>query len=390
VSGAQRSEEPPSVATSSNPGVLIVIGSLDAKGGLRRRVSDLAGALARERRVTILTWTARRRPRAHVRADGVRVVSVPSVLDWGSDHHPVAAAINTAVSLLTGVAAAVLLRGRWSVAYGVGLHPEGTVAGLAARGKRSFVITTWLVGPFGNAQRLGRSASRRVVLSLLRSARWIAPETHEAAEELIDLGLPRDRLALVSAAVDLHRFRPLSELERQRGSNGRTRNVAVYAGRFDLRQKRLDLLLDAWEAAALGGWELVLAGDGEDQAVVRGKAQEFANVRVLGWRDDVRSLLARADLFLLPTVAEGSPLSLLEGMACGLPGIVSAIPGLAARRPDGVLLAGNEVDAWVAALRKIDALGLDGRRAAGSRARAWVEAHADSTHSYARWAELLS
>jgi hypothetical protein len=57
-----------------------------------------------------------------------------------------------------------------------------------------------------------------------------------------------------------------------------------------------------------------------------------------------------------------------QGMACGLPGIVSATPGLAARRPEGVLLAANRVPAWIEALRTVDALGAAGRREAG---RGW-------------------
>ena len=378
------------VTASDESGVLLVVGRFASHGGVQNRVSDLAGSLARRRPVTILTWVQRSRPRSEIRPHGVRVVSVPSLLAWDRDHHSVAAAINTAVSVLTGVAAAVLLRGRWSVAFGMGLHPEGTVAALAARGQRRFVVTTWLVGPLGNAARLHRSVSRRVVLSLLKGAHWIIPETLDAAQELIDLGLSRERLTIVDAGIDLSRFRPRRQADHRGDPDGHGRKLAVYAGRFDLRQKRLDLLLDAWQAAALVGWELVLAGAGEDEIVVHRKTQALDGVHVLGWQADVASLLASADLFVLPTVTEGSPLALLEGMACGLPGVASAIPGLAARRPAGVLLAENNVGAWVNALRKIDALGPVGRRAAGDRARAWVAGNADATRSYARWAELLS
>jgi len=371
------------------PDVLIVAGSFDAQGGLQRRLSELAGSLARDRSVTVLTWVARARPRNELRANGIRVVVVPSLLDWRRDHHPVAAAINTAVSVATGVTAALVLRRRWSVACAAGLHPEGTVAALAAWRHRSFVVTTWLVGPLGNAERLRRSICRRAVLRLLRRARWLVPQTIDSAQELIELGLPAGRVKVVSAGVDLRRFRPAPEPDRRLRLDGTHRNVAVYAGRFDLRQKRLDLLLDAWRAAALTDWELMLAGAGDDEPTVRRRAAEQGSVRVLGWQDDVASLLASADLFLLPTVAETNALAMLEGMACGLPGIVSATDGLSARRPDGVLLAENQVAAWVRALHEIDAVGPDHRRATGARARAWVEAHADSARSHALWAELL-
>jgi glycosyltransferase involved in cell wall biosynthesis len=370
-------------------GVLLIVGPF-SEGGVRKRVFDLARSLAREQRVTILTWAQRPLPHRAIGADGVWVVSAPSLLRWDRDHRPLFAAINTVASILTGLAAAALLRRRWTVACGMGLHPEGTLAALAARGARRFVITTWLVGPFGNAARLRRSASRRMVLSLLKGATWIAPETPEAARELIDLGLPPERLTIVEAGIDLTHFRPRPDARPALEANGKGPRLAVYTGRFDLRQKLLDLLLEAWRTAALEDWELVLTGAGPDEAAVRLAAAATAGVRVLGWQDDVAPLLAAADLFVLPTAAEGSPLALLEGMACGVPGVVSSIPELAARRPEGVLLVENDVSAWAQAFHQVDALGPRARRAMGDEARAWVEANADAVRSHARWAEVLS
>jgi glycosyltransferase involved in cell wall biosynthesis len=370
--------------SSDERGLLIVVGRFSSAGGVRNRVSDLACSLARARRVTILTWEPLALPRRRLRADGVRIVTVPSLLAWDRDHATLPAAINTVVSVFTGVCAAVLGRRRWSVAYGMGLHPEGTVAALAAIGSREFVLTTWQVGPPGNAQRLQRSASRRVLVPLLGRARSIAPETSYGARELLELKLPAERLTVVEGGVDLDRFKPSGRVE----SEGSRR--AVYAGRFDLRHKRLDLLLEAWRAAELPEWELMLVGGGVDELAVRRQAAGITGVRIVGWRSDVETLLSSADLFVLPTLTEGSPLGMLEGMGCGLPGIVSAIPELSSRRPAGVLLARNEIDAWVEALRMIDALGPERRRAAGREARAWVEAHGDAARAHPRWAELLS
>ena len=378
------------MSSPAEPGVLVIAASWGSKGGLQRRLSALASAIAQHREVTILTWGGPTRASSVVRADGVRVVVLPSPLTWRRDWSPPAAAINTIVSVATGVVAAVLLRRRWSVAVAAGLHPEGTVAALAAGRARAFLVTTWLVGPLGNAGRLRRSAGRTVALSLLRRARWLVPETTDAAAELADLGLCSDRVRVVGAGVDLRRFRPDAGAHDRFAIAEGQRHTAVYAGRFDLRQKRLDVLLAAWAGAALAGWELVLAGAGDDEMGVRRMAKTAASVRVLEWQDDVPALLASADLFLLPTVAETSALAMLEGMACGLPGIVSDLPGLSSRRPDGVLLAENRASAWIEALRAADALGAEGRRAAGRRARVWVESHGDCVQSHEQWLQLLS
>jgi glycosyltransferase involved in cell wall biosynthesis len=378
------------MSSPTEPGVLIIAGSYNGQGGLQRQLSMLAASLVRDRSVTVLTWGTWARPRRELREDAIQLVVVPSVLDWGSEHGSLAAAVNTAVSVITGASAAVLLRRRWSVAFAAGLQPEAVVAALAARGRRRFVVRTWLVGPRGNVERLRRSITRRVVLRLLRRARWFVAETSDAAQELIGLGLPTDRVTIVAETVDVRRFRPRERLDYTAGANQAGAFRAVYTGRFDLRQKRLDLLLDAWRAAALSGWELVLAGSGPDEGAVRRRAEELASVRVLGWQEDVAPLLASSDVFLLPTEAETTALSMLEGMACGLPGIVSATAGLCARSPDGVMLVANRLSDWVNALQAVDALGPTGRQAVGLLGRDWVKAQHDPVHSNAAMAALLS
>jgi glycosyltransferase involved in cell wall biosynthesis len=52
-------------------------------------------------------------------------------------------------------------------------------------------------------------------------------------------------------------------------------------------------------------------------------------VRFLGVVSDVRSLFYAADLLVMPSHFEGLPISLLEGLACGLPALLANSPGLA-------------------------------------------------------------
>jgi len=79
-------------------------------------------------------------------------------------------------------------------------------------------------------------------------------------------------------------------------------------------------------------FRLQLAGDGPEREYLERITAALglsADVRFLGERDDVPELLARTDVFVLPTTGrEGLGISALEAMAAGLPVVASRIGGL--------------------------------------------------------------
>jgi glycosyltransferase involved in cell wall biosynthesis len=52
------------------------------------------------------------------------------------------------------------------------------------------------------------------------------------------------------------------------------------------------------------------------------------NIRLCGMREDIYNILLRYDAFIMSSIYEGCPISLLEAMACGMPAILSDIPVL--------------------------------------------------------------
>jgi glycosyltransferase involved in cell wall biosynthesis len=52
------------------------------------------------------------------------------------------------------------------------------------------------------------------------------------------------------------------------------------------------------------------------------------HIRFLGLHDDVRPLLAAADVFVLPSTHEGLPTSIMEAMAMQLPVVASCVGGI--------------------------------------------------------------
>lgn len=104
-------------------------------------------------------------------------------------------------------------------------------------------------------------------------------------------------------------------------------------------------------------WIFIGRGDHEDALRRARAARVEERVRFLGVATEAEKLVAlsHADVFLLPSHAEGQPLSILEAMAAGLP-IVSTPVGSIAEvvGPEhGLLVPPGDVDALADAMRRL-------------------------------------
>lgn len=73
---------------------------------------------------------------------------------------------------------------------------------------------------------------------------------------------------------------------------------------------------------------LTYVGDGELMHELKDLAENYSNnISFLGWQNNISELLPQHDLFVLPSLWEGMPLAILEAMSCGLPCLVTNIPG---------------------------------------------------------------
>ena len=131
---------------------------------------------------------------------------------------------------------------------------------------------------------------------------------------------------------------------------------------------------------------LVLAGDGDVEGVRQLAAPLGEAVRVLSWIDaaERERLLDSSDVFVLPSLAEGLPMALLEAMAAGLPAIVTpvgGIPDALTHGAEGLLVEPGRVDQITAAMTRM--LGDDAERLAAGR-RAHARARLFDVNTYAR------
>jgi glycosyltransferase involved in cell wall biosynthesis len=123
-------------------------------------------------------------------------------------------------------------------------------------------------------------------------------------------------------------------------------------------QKNHTLLLEAFAhgPARLGKAHLVLVGDGPLRRELEERAQQLdvaSQVHFLGVRADIPEVLAAMDVFALSSDYEGSPLSVVEAMAAGLPVVstrAGGVPELIEDGREGLLVQPGDVKSLSAAM----------------------------------------
>ena len=159
------------------------------------------------------------------------------------------------------------------------------------------------------------------------------------------------------------------------------------------------LLIDAVDGLVRRGHRvrLHLAGNGQDEASLREHASQIGDPSTVLFegpvdQDGICALYAKADLFCIPSFAEGIPCVLMEAMAMEIPCVtphITGIPELIRDGIDGLLVAPSDLDGLVEALaRLMDDRELRGRIAKNGRERV-LERH-DLRRNSERLAEVFA
>jgi len=132
---------------------------------------------------------------------------------------------------------------------------------------------------------------------------------------------------------------------------------------------------------------LLIVGDGEERPVVESLIRELnleQRVSLLGTRRDVGDLLAAADIFLLTSISEGIPLTLLEAMASGLPCVSTDVGGcgeVILPRETGLLAPSGDAEELARHLLTLASNpGLRAQQGAAGQRRARSEFSSDAMH----------
>ena len=118
-----------------------------------------------------------------------------------------------------------------------------------------------------------------------------------------------------------------------------------------------------------------IVGDGELrdelESIVSASGLESV-VRFLGWRQDLATIYAASDLFVLTSRNEGTPVALIEAMASGIPGISTDVGGVRdviTSSSVGSVVPFGDAEALASSVLSLLAAGTAERRAMGMRAR---------------------
>ncbi|MCW2902027.1 MAG: glycosyl transferase group 1 [Streptosporangiaceae bacterium] len=372
--------------------IRILLVNAYAMGGTIRTVLNLAGHLARDHDVEIVSLIRRRKRPFFPIPDGVTVTvlddrteppgrlrallaRIPSVLT------PVEDGSFRSLSLWTDLR---LARGIWDVRAGVLITTRPSLNLLAAELAPSGVVT---IGQ--DHMNLGsyRAEIRRAIRRRYGRLTVLSVLTRAALADYEEV--------LAGAAVRVVRI-PNALPDVGGGMSAGDGKVIIAAGRLS-RQKGFDLLIKAFEEVALAhpGWILRIFGSGQsrDELAAMIAARGLDGRVILKARTPTFGQeLAGASVYVLSSRFEGMPMVIIEAMSKGLAVVAFDCPQgpaeLITHREDGLLVPAEDVAALTAALTEViedEAL----RLRLGERARRSAQAY-DLAVVGAQWDALLA
>ncbi len=291
--------------------------------------------------------------------------------------------------------AGLLRRQRVGVIHAHQYTPFFYAAAARVAGPRAPILFTEHGRHFPDCPSRKRLAANRLLLG--RGDRVVGVGRAVCEALVRNEGIPAARVGLVYNGIDLDRFASASP-----GRAAVRRELGLGAGDLVILQvARLDYLKDHATAVRTlrrvvrrrPEAHLVLVGEGPEGPKIRelvAQAGLADRVHFLGLRHDIPRLLAAADLFLLTSVSEGIPLTLIEAMAAGLPVVATRVGGVGEVVEEGrtgLLAPAGDDDGLARHVLRL-AGAPDEARAMGRLGRARAEASFSEGVMHERYSEL--
>jgi glycosyltransferase involved in cell wall biosynthesis len=180
-------------------------------------------------------------------------------------------------------------------------------------------------GSSGDFHRIAKLKFGNLILKSTRMFDHIISISADICREIKDNDIPDKSVVSIPNSVDVHHFQP-----GENGRKGKVRSICFIGRLAD--EKGLPHLIRALEGVKKEweGIKLFIVGDGPLRSDLEALARQLSLMEEIvftGNTDSVLSYYQAADVFVLPSLSEGLPLSLLEALSCGLPVIATAVGG---------------------------------------------------------------
>ncbi|MBT3589738.1 MAG: GT4 family glycosyltransferase PelF [Candidatus Marinimicrobia bacterium] len=169
--------------------------------------------------------------------------------------------------------------------------------------------------------------------------------------ELLNMGIPKKRVTIIPNSVEV--------VKTQMTHNNLDKPIICTIG--NLRQNKNQLFFIRVMKKVIDvlpnveGW--IIGQPVNDEPEMKEKLENEINllkltgqVKLLGFQLDTKGLLKKSSIFVLPSISEGQPNTILEAMSLGIPVVASnvgGIPELISHQRNGLLFDPKDVDGFV-------------------------------------------
>lgn len=185
----------------------------------------------------------------------------------------------------------------------------------------------------------------------LELADYVFSPSDEVAKSLLNANVPSEKIIRTSYGLGASDILSPRQVEMRAGRNELT---AIFVGRIGIR-KGAHLLLEYWVKAGVKG-KLKLVGNVEKSAKhLIEPYLKRPDIEHIPFTNDLASLYRNADIFLFPSLEEGSPLVTYLALGAGMPSIVSPMGGGGVINDgcEGLVIDPHDADRWIESIRQI-------------------------------------
>ncbi|MBN1871087.1 MAG: DUF3473 domain-containing protein [Candidatus Omnitrophica bacterium] len=176
----------------------------------------------------------------------------------------------------------------------------------------------------------------------------VSPQIYQHVQKMV---INNGKVSFVPNSVDMDRFNPNTRERDIRKEFGLGKAFVIGAvGRLSV-EKGHKYLLEAFRRICnvQQNVKLLIVGDGEENAYLKQRAREMRmedNVVFAGFQKEMVPIYKSMDIFVLPSLKEGIPISLLEAMSMKVPVIASDVGGVSyvISNDDGILVRPRSSD----------------------------------------------